>query len=592
MSKILVIEDQNDLREEIVDSLRFEGYIAIAAENGEKGLELAIQEQPDLIICDINMPGLSGYDVLSELRSLPQIGAIPFLFLTARVQAADIRHGMNLGADDYLTKPFAYVDLLAAIRSRLQKYQKTELALLRNFSLNLVHIYDQTRLQIAQQLHDDVSAPLTGLNLLLKSLEKSPSSSIGILLQEAYRVLENTVNQIEGLQTSLARKQLDYLNILPALLWLFNYYREEHQLEIDFQYHNLQADYPQSIKRHLYDILDEALKNTVNYAKTSQVRIQLTEDDNMLHCVVSDDGLGFDADTVWMSPNTFGLIIMRERSYACHGTFRLTSALGAGTTIEFSLAKQPENINKKSVSVLASPQHKLTTAIKEANPVPELVLKEHVTIAIADENDLIREGLKHLLEATNFCEVLGSVGDLESLLILIKTRNPQIILVDIDLPQQTEDFNLLEMLSQIEKDFIILSGRKDNPRVWEALQQGARGCVLKRLAMNEIVEAVSLVQQGERFISPALSQEATDAYIHARTRPASIQSDLDLLTLREREILEYVAKDYQNADIADKLVISIRTVETHRANMMRKLNLRSKSDLIRFALKHGIISIS
>jgi DNA-binding NtrC family response regulator len=121
MNKILVIEDDAVIRANILDLLEAEGFEGIGAENGEVGLRLALQQQPDLVICDVGMPGIDGYEVFEVLSTQPTTAAIPFVFLSARAEREDIRRGMALGADDYLTKPFTRTDLLDAIVVRLKR---------------------------------------------------------------------------------------------------------------------------------------------------------------------------------------------------------------------------------------------------------------------------------------------------------------------------------------------------------------------------------------------------------------------------------------------------------------------------------------
>ena len=121
MKKILVIEDEPEMRRNLTTILRLEKFRPLPAENGRVGVELAKKEKPDLILCDVMMPELDGYGVLAALHADTDTVAIPFIFLTAKGEKPDIRAGMNLGADDYLTKPVAKPDLLAAIRSRLER---------------------------------------------------------------------------------------------------------------------------------------------------------------------------------------------------------------------------------------------------------------------------------------------------------------------------------------------------------------------------------------------------------------------------------------------------------------------------------------
>jgi CRP-like cAMP-binding protein len=119
--KVLIIEDNNDIRENVVEILELAGYSVHAASNGKTGVELAVKHTPDIILCDIMMPELDGYGVLYMLNKNPETSAIPFIFLTAKAERVDLRKGMEMGADDYLTKPFDDMELLNAIESRLKK---------------------------------------------------------------------------------------------------------------------------------------------------------------------------------------------------------------------------------------------------------------------------------------------------------------------------------------------------------------------------------------------------------------------------------------------------------------------------------------
>ena len=121
MKKILVIEDEPEMRRNISALLRYCDYESIAAENGRQGVEAARREKPDLILCDVMMPELDGYGVLQALQKDTSLAQIPFIFLTAKGEKDDLRSGMNLGADDYLTKPVANIDLLEAIEARLRR---------------------------------------------------------------------------------------------------------------------------------------------------------------------------------------------------------------------------------------------------------------------------------------------------------------------------------------------------------------------------------------------------------------------------------------------------------------------------------------
>lgn len=128
MKKILVIEDEAETRDNLVLMLEMEGFKPLAASNGRKGVEVAKRELPDVILCDVSMPELDGYGVLEALRADEKTISIPFIFLTAKGDKKDLRTGMNLGADDYLTKPASAEDVLAAINARLDRHNEKEQA--------------------------------------------------------------------------------------------------------------------------------------------------------------------------------------------------------------------------------------------------------------------------------------------------------------------------------------------------------------------------------------------------------------------------------------------------------------------------------
>jgi DNA-binding NarL/FixJ family response regulator len=124
MKRILVIEDEPEMRRNITTLLRHTEFVPLAAENGRKGVEVARREKPDLILCDIMMPEMDGFGVLRALQEDEQLARIPFIFLTAKGEKEDLRSGMNLGADDYLTKPVGNADLVRAIKVRLQRVEQ------------------------------------------------------------------------------------------------------------------------------------------------------------------------------------------------------------------------------------------------------------------------------------------------------------------------------------------------------------------------------------------------------------------------------------------------------------------------------------
>jgi DNA-binding NarL/FixJ family response regulator len=202
----------------------------------------------------------------------------------------------------------------------------------------------------------------------------------------------------------------------------------------------------------------------------------------------------------------------------------------------------------------------------------------------------VRKGLCILLEAEGEFAVIGEEADGLKVVELVERLRPDVLLLDVQMP----GLNGLEITRQIvqrtlKTRVIILSMHANETYVREALRYGAHGYVLKDANPSEMLESVREVSAGRRYLSRALSERAIDAYAEkAQAAPADAY---DMLTTREREVLQLAAESSSTSEIAARLGISPRTVETHRQNLMRKLGLQSQTDLIRYALRRGILPL-
>lgn len=233
MKTILVIEDEKPVLTNIVEILESGGFQAIGAENGADGIQLAKEHNPDLILCDIMMPVMDGHGVLSELRSEPATATIPFIFLTAKADKTDLREGMNLGADDYLTKPFRRKELLMAVNARLEKQAamleryagERNLAETLRAKMQDLEQLNQTRDELLMKLIEDLSNPLSKINLAIKMLKNTPPGAsrdryLEILQEEFNREISllNQVSDLQGLLTLENVKLLRQFNLLDSKL--------------------------------------------------------------------------------------------------------------------------------------------------------------------------------------------------------------------------------------------------------------------------------------------------------------------------------------------------------------------------------------
>jgi DNA-binding NarL/FixJ family response regulator len=210
------------------------------------------------------------------------------------------------------------------------------------------------------------------------------------------------------------------------------------------------------------------------------------------------------------------------------------------------------------------------------------------TILLADDHHLVRQGLRTLLEAEPDFHIVGEAGDGLEAIRLVEQHRPEVLVLDLIMP----GLNGLEVARRVRRRspqtrIVVLSMYYNEAYVLEALEAGATAYVLKQLPVDELVHAIGEATAGRRYLSPPLSELAIAAYT-AKLRSGT--ADLyATLTPREREVLQLVAEGYSNAEIAARLVLSPRTVERHRSNVMDKLGLHSRADLVRYAVQRGIL---
>jgi DNA-binding NarL/FixJ family response regulator len=212
------------------------------------------------------------------------------------------------------------------------------------------------------------------------------------------------------------------------------------------------------------------------------------------------------------------------------------------------------------------------------------------TIVLADDHHLVREGLRALLEAETDLEVVGEAANGLEAVQLVERLQPDIAILDLMMP----DLNGLEAarhLTQHASDTrtVILSMHANEAYVLEALRNGVSAYVLKDSRADDLVHAVREVLAGRHYLSSPLSERAIESYME-KSRAAALDP-YETLTAREREILHLTAEGHSASEIASRLILSPRTVETHRTNLMRKLDLHTQTDLIRYALRRGIIPL-
>jgi two-component system response regulator NreC len=211
-------------------------------------------------------------------------------------------------------------------------------------------------------------------------------------------------------------------------------------------------------------------------------------------------------------------------------------------------------------------------------------MNKRIRILLADDHAVVRQGFKMILGAQSDMEIVGEAGNGRETVELAERLKPDIVVMDVAMPE----LNGIEATRRLAESVpharvVALSMHKDSVYVREILRAGARGYLLKDSVADDLVSAVRAVARGEGYLSPAVSNAVLDDYRRHVTNP------IDLLTSREREVLQMLAEGKTNKEIAGVLNLSVYTVDAHRGRIMEKLNLHSINELVRFALRNGLI---
>ncbi len=361
MTRVLVIEDEEYLCDNIASILEFEGFEPITATDGLQGITLARRHLPDLIICDIMMPGIDGYEVLQTLRSDPATSTIPFIFLTARVGREQVRQGMVLGADDYLTKPFNPDELTASVRARLERQ--------RRFEEETRAAMQEIQLGITLALPPELDAPLNNVlgtagRLIDRAAELTPqdieAASLTILdaARHLHRKTENYLlfAQLEILRFDPARVILLRKNTLQAPGAVIENVARQiaaqqgREADLSLETHDTPVQVTQD---NLRKIVEELLDNALSFSPPGMpVRVYTRAEADGYVLYVEDRGPGIPAEVIerLRTPVGFrarlaslrqhpglGLVVVQYLVDAHGGYLAIESSPGGGTRIRVTL---------------------------------------------------------------------------------------------------------------------------------------------------------------------------------------------------------------------------------------------------------------
>ncbi|MFX0559902.1 response regulator [Tepidibacillus infernus] len=216
---------------------------------------------------------------------------------------------------------------------------------------------------------------------------------------------------------------------------------------------------------------------------------------------------------------------------------------------------------------------------------------DKIKILLVDDHAVVRSGLMMLMNAQTDMEVVGEAADGNEGINKALELKPDVVLMDLSMPHGKDGFSATAELKKAmpHLSVLILTMHDDDEYLFRGLKAGASGYILKSAPSQELLHAIRTVRKGEAYLYPTATKRLIEGYLNFAEKEE--QDSLDLLSSREKEVLSFVALGYSNKEIADKLVISVKTVENHKANIMEKLQLTTRPQLVKFAIKKGLLDL-
>jgi signal transduction histidine kinase len=382
---ILIVDDTPATLKMLVEYLEHHGFGTRMARSGEKALKRVLYDPPDLILLDVLMPGLDGFETCRRLKAKESTRDIPVIFMTALTRTEDKVKGFEVGAVDYVTKPLDQEEVLARItthlrhqgltlslqeknrqlehsnrieKSRLLEAVREQREQLRALNNRLTAVQEEKQKQLARELHDELGQALTAISMNLTAIEEElPADcepNIGKRLQDAILLTDQTLELVRKLSLDLRPLMLDELGLVPALRSYVKQYARRVDTKINFECVGLEQRLSSDIETALFRIVQEALTNVARHANASQIHLHLRRKASSIITVIEDDGQGFDvADEVNRSREVLGggtgILGMRERVALLGGYFNIQSTPGEGTALSIEIPYEYKNEADKSI---------------------------------------------------------------------------------------------------------------------------------------------------------------------------------------------------------------------------------------------------
>jgi signal transduction histidine kinase len=347
MSAVLIVDDDATARETLVAMLEGENYELHLAKDGMQALRMLEQLRPDLILLDIMMPGMDGFEVCRRIRATPPLAEVPIIVLTALDDRDSLLKAIEAGADDFLSKPADRREIVARVRTitRLNRYRTLmeQRENIRHMAERVVAAQEEERQRLSRELHDDLGQALTTHLLALRNLQEDLSLPVEALFARLQSLHEQTYEisvKIRRLARDLRPPVLDALGLRVAMQTYCTEFTRRTHLPVNFEADPSLPEFPDPYNVTLYRALQEALTNVLKHARASQVWVDLSLEEDVINLTVQDNGVGFSEQE--SGSNGIGLAGLRERMTIAGGTLTISSGPQRGTILsaQFPLSEK------------------------------------------------------------------------------------------------------------------------------------------------------------------------------------------------------------------------------------------------------------
>ena len=526
-AKVLVIDDEDQFRDFLSKFLNRMGWQALVADNGRAGLELAAAQEPDLVLCDLDMPGMDGYEVLTRFQRDGMSAEVPFIFLTGCTEPRQMRQGMNLGADDYLTKPVNLDDLLTAIQTRLERRRARRQR-------------QETQLERALQLFGGIAHDLRNpLFVLLgyTNLLKQGSGVVDAAAGGTHAVLDRMQRAALRMQAQvsevlvLAKAKLRSLPFAPAPMDLLEFWEQLLLDQEGRQRLNLRAPAgPLPIHAdclRLQRAFENLLSNALKYS-TGQVWVNLSVEPSAYRVEIVDQGIGIPSaeekdvfSPFYRGSNTgecagygLGLPVVKDCIEQHGGTVTFRSECGKGTTFVVELPRpgvrgREEANGSGGCDQCSGDPNQVIGPANQSGALPS-GLGSKLRGMIVDDDPLVRDVLRDVLASQGEVAIVAEAATLAEAGVLARQHEPQVVFLDVKLPDGS-GFDLLPKLAAASAVVFVTSAEESGAHAFDC---EAADFLLKPVKPERLQRAVARVRQ--RLAAQAL------APVNARPAPKDV----------------------------------------------------------------------